>query len=247
MIDTPDVRIAMWSGPRNISTAIMRSFENRSDTCVTDEPFYGAYLKHTGIRQPMCDRIIASMECEWGKIKLHLNEKLPKQDCSIWYQKHMPHHMVAGISIKDFPNHRHAFLIRDPCQVIASYAAKHVEVSLDDLGFERQWDYIQYCCDKSGKTPAIFDASDVLANPEAMLKIMCSALSIEWDDRMLFWETGLRTDDGIWAEHWYNQVRQSSGFGRPQKKKMKLSTHQHKIADECQPFYAKMEKLKLTI
>ena len=94
------------------------------------------------------------------------------------------------------------------------------------------------------QNPAIFDASDVLANPEAMLKIMCSALSIEWDDRMLFWETGLRTDDGIWAEHWYNQVRQSSGFGRPQKKKMELSTHQHKIADECQPFYAKMEKLK---
>ena len=156
-------RIAMWSGPRNISTAMMRSFGGRSDCAVSDEPFYGAFLKTTGQRQPMADEVIASMDCEWQSVADTMRGPIPDGK-SVWYQKHMPHHMVADVSIADFPDHRHAFLIRDPQRVVASYAVKRVEVTADDLGYARQLEYVDRAAQLSGQPPIIFDRPRVADN-----------------------------------------------------------------------------------
>ncbi|WP_240330683.1 HAD family hydrolase [Sphingorhabdus sp. Alg239-R122] len=239
------VRIAMWSGPRNISTAMMRSFGARKDTCVSDEPFYGAYLKQTGIKQPMFREIIEDMDCNWQTVHAAMNGALPEGGKSIWYQKHMPFQMTGPYSILDFPKHRHAFLIRDPAYVIASYAAKRIEVSASDLGYEKQWDYVQYCCDRDGEVPAIFDSVDILAEPEAMLCLLCQKLGIPWDSAMLNWKAGYRDTDGIWASHWYNQVIETTGFSPGVSKPPVLDSAQQKINAECQPFYEKMALLKM--
>jgi Sulfotransferase domain len=131
------VRIAMWSGPRNISTAMMRSFSSRADCAVSDEPFYGAYLKTSGQRQPMADEVIAAMDCDWASVAEAMRGPAPGGK-PVWYQKHMPHHMVGPVDIADFPNHAHAFLTRDPLLVVASYADKRVDVTPGDLGFRKR-------------------------------------------------------------------------------------------------------------
>ncbi len=234
------VRIAMWSGPRNISTAMMRSFGSRADTAVTDEPFYGAFLKQTGTPQPMADEVIASMDCDWRSVAGAMRGPVPGGH-PIWYQKHMPHHMVGPVDITDFPEHAHVFLIRDPARVIASYAEKRVCVSLDDLGLERQCDYFERISDTTGKAPPVIDSGDVLADPEAVLKALCTALGIAWDPAMLCWEPGLREADGLWASHWYNAVAGSSGFAPPPAGKPQLDADQADLADSARPYYDRLK------
>ena len=208
------VRIAMWSGPRNISTAMMRSFGSRADCAVTDEPFYGAFLKATGERQPLAEETMASMDCGWQSIADTMRGD-PPDGAPIWYQKHMPHHMVGPVSIDDFPDHRHAFLIRDPARVIASYAAKGVNVKLENLGFERMVEYFDREADRLGHAPPVIDSTDVLRDPERVLARLCAALDIRWDEAMLSWQPGRRKEDGYWGRHWYNRVEQSTGFENP--------------------------------
>lgn len=246
MTSTP-IRIAMWSGPRNISTAMMRSFGGRSDCVVTDEPFYGAFLKTTGFQQPMADRVIASMDCNWNSVTQTMRGPVPGGK-TIWYQKHMPHHMVLDVSISDFPGHRHAFLIRDPLRVVASYAAKRVEVTVDDLGYERQLEYVDQAVQMSGKAPIVLDSADILSEPEGHLKALCSALDISWDPGMLQWKTGTRETDGIWASHWYNRVVETREFGKPEKNgSPDLTAAEQRIADESRPFYEKLSKYKIRL
>jgi len=241
------IRIAMWSGPRNISTAMMRSFGARSDCAVTDEPFYGAFLKTTGIPQPMADEVIADMDCDWDSVARTMRGPVPG-DKPIWYQKHMPHHMVADISIADFPDHRHAFLIRDPARVVASYAAKRVEVSADDLGYERQLEYVDQAAQMSGKAPIVLDSADILSDPERYLQALCAGLEIAWDAGMLNWETGVRDTDGIWAPHWYNRVIETTGFGPPDSKPIQeLGPNEQCVAEESRPFYERLSKLKIML
>ena len=240
------VRIAMWSGPRNISTAMMRSFGGRSDCAVTDEPFYGAFLSTTGIRKPMADEVIASMDCDWDIVAETMRGRVPG-DRSIWYQKHMPHHMVADVSISDFPDHRHAFLIRDPGRVVASYAAKRVEVTPDDLGYERMVDYVDQAERITGKPAIILDSADILHDPESHLKALCAALEISWDPGMLSWEAGTRDTDGIWATHWYGRVVETTGFGKPEGAPVQLDPQEQAVADACQTFYAQLSAWKLQL
>ncbi|GAA0482335.1 branched chain amino acid aminotransferase [Parasphingorhabdus litoris] len=230
------VRIAMWSGPRNISTAMMRSFGSRADCAVSDEPFYGAFLKKTGFQQPMADQIIASMDCDWGSVAQAMRGPVPGGKV-IWYQKHMPHHMVDKVSIADFPDHRHAFLIRDPDHVVASYAAKRVEVTPDDLGYARQLEYCDQAAQMSGIAPIVLDSADTLKDPEGRLKELCIALAIDWDPAMLNWQAGPRETDGIWASHWYNRVIDTTAFAAPSDHQPKLTSAQQKIADQCRAYY----------
>lgn len=230
------IRIAMWSGPRNISTAMMRSFGSRTDCAVTDEPFYGAFLKQTGIEQPMAAEVIASMDTEWDSVANTVRGPVPGGK-ALWYQKHMPHHMVGPVSIADFPDHRHAFLIRDPDAVVASYAAKRVEITADDLGYERQLDYLHHAAQMTGEAPIVLDSADILQEPEAQLKALCRALGIDWDPAMLSWETGPRDTDGIWASHWYNRVLETDTFATPDDKTPALLSAHQRVADECRRFY----------
>ena len=229
----------MWSGPRNLSTALMRSFGSRPDTFVSDEPFYGAYLKATGDPQPMAGKVMGSMDCDWHGVARSMTGPCPT-GAPVWYQKHMAHHMVGPISHDDLPGLRHAFLIRDPQRVIASYAAKRVAVRPDHLGVERQVEFFEREADRLGRAPPVIDSADILRDPEVMLDRLCQALAIPWDPAMLQWETGIRETDGIWASHWYDAVAASTGFGPPDDSAVKLDDDGQRVADQCRPFYERL-------
>ncbi len=226
----------MWSGPRNLSTAMMRSFSSRADTVVSDEPFYGAYLKATGDPQPMADAVIASMDCDWNSVARTMTGPAPG-DAPIWYQKHMAHHMVGPIAHDDLPGLRHAFLIRDPARVVASYAAKREAVRPDHLGTAKQVEYFEREADRLGHAPPVVDSADVLRDPAATLALLCDALGFAWDPAMLHWEPGIRPTDGIWASHWYDTVMSSSGFGPPDERPLSLTPDEARVADACRADY----------
>ena len=239
------IRIAMWSGPRNLSTAMMRSFGSRSDTFVSDEPFYGAYLKATGDLQPMADQVMASMDCDWASVARTMTGPCPT-GAPIWYQKHMAHHMVGPIAHDDLPSLTHAFLIRDPARVVASYAAKRVAVRPDHLGVERQVEFFEREADRLGRAPPVVDSADILANPEGVLSRLCREIGIEWDPAMLLWQAGLRETDGIWASHWYDAVAASTGFGPPDQGQVVLDDDAQRVADACRPYYERLAEHRIT-
>ena len=239
------VRIAMWSGPRNLSTAMMRSFGSRRDTFVSDEPFYGAYLAATGDPQPMAEQVMGSMDCDWHSVARMMAGPCPS-GAPIWYQKHMAHHMVGPISHEDLSGLTHAFLIRDPARVVASYAAKRVAVRPNHLGIERQLEYFEREADRLGTAPPVVDSADILNDPPAMLEALCNALGIAWDPAMLSWEAGIRQTDGIWASHWYDAVAASTGFGPPDKKPVELDDQARRVADQCRPFYERLAAYRLS-
>ena len=226
----------MWSGPRNLSTALMRSFGSRADTHVSDEPFYGAYLRATGDDQAMRDAVIASMDCDWASVARTMSGPVP-DGAPVWYQKHMAHHMEGPVGIGDLSGHAHAFLIRDPARVIASYAAKRVTVNAGHLGVARQRDYFDREADRLGHAPPVVDAADILGDPAGVLARLCAALGIAWDPAMLAWAAGRRATDGVWAAHWYGTVEASTGFGPPDLSPVQLPSEALTVLDECRPHY----------
>ncbi|HEU4820220.1 MAG TPA: HAD family hydrolase [Qipengyuania sp.] len=230
------IRIAMWSGPRNISTALMRSFGARTDCAVSDEPFYGAFLKTTGERHPMAAETIASMDCDWQSV-LSAQSGDALGGSAIWYQKHMPHHMVGPVSIADMPHHRHAFLIRAPERVVASYAAKNELRAPAVLGFAQMRCYFDHEADRLGTAPPVVDSDAILADPAGVLQRLCGALGIAWDLAMLRWEPGPHPEDGVWGAHWYDKVNASTGFGAPPGPLPKLAGEAARVADACRGDY----------
>lgn len=222
----------MWSGPRNISTAMMRSFGSRSDCAISDEPFYGAFLKASGEPHPMAAEIVAAMDCDWYSVLAAQSGATPAGK-PIWYQKHMPHHMVGPVQIEQMPLHRHAFLIRDPARMVASYRHKNELIGPEALGYARMRNYFEQVADRLGHAPPVIDADAVLANPAGILGRLCAALGIAWDPAMLHWRKGPLPDDGIWGAHWYDKVNQSNGFGPPAGPVPDLDDYQRHIADAC--------------
>jgi len=239
------VRIAMWSGPRNLSTAMMRSFGSRSDTFVSDEPFYGCFLKRSGADHPMRDEVIAAMDCDWRRVMDSLRGPTP-DGSPVWYQKHMWHHMAGPVGHEDFVGFTHAFLIREPERMISSYLRKREAASFEDFGLERQAEFFEREADRLGHAPPVIDANDVLTAPESVLAQLCSALGIEWDPRMLAWEPGRRDGDGPWAPHWYATVEASSGFGPPETGEVRLANEARRLADRCRPYYDSLAAHRLT-
>lgn len=230
------IRIAMWSGPRNISTAMMRSFGARRDCAVSDEPFYGAFLKASGEPHPMAAETIASMDCDWHSVLAAMNGAAP-EGAAIWYQKHMPHHMVGPVSIADFLAHRHAFLIRAPERVVASYAAKNELRAPEMLGFARMRRYFEAEGERLGKPPPVVDSDAVLADPAGVLEKLCAALGIGWDPAMLSWIPGPHPEDGVWGAHWYDKVNASTGFGAPPGPPPELDGEARAVAEACRADY----------
>lgn len=230
------IRIAMWSGPRNISTAMMRSFSARGDCAVSDEPFYGAFLKDSGEPHPMAAQVIADMDCDWHSV-LATQSGAAWDGKPIWYQKHMPHHMVGPISIADMPHHRHAFLIRAPERVIASYRAKNELHGAEMLGFSKLRRYFEYEAQRIGTPPPVIDSDDILADPAGVLEALCQALCITWTPAMLSWARGPHPDDGIWGAHWYDRVNTSTGFGDPPSPAPQLDGEFQQLAEQCREDY----------
>jgi hypothetical protein len=210
----PIVRIAMWSGPRNISTAMMRAFGARPDCAVTDEPFYAAYLVETGLVHPMRDDVIASQPADWRAVAETLVGP-PPDGRPVWYQKHMTHHLLPGFGREWTDQVVNAFLIRAPEAVLASYALKRDDFTLDEIGLPAQAELFDRVADRIGRAPPVVEAQDVLADPEGTLAALCAALGIAFDPGMLSWPPGRRASDGVWAPVWYQSVEQTTGFGAP--------------------------------
>jgi hypothetical protein len=235
----------MWSGPRNLSTAMMRSFGSRADTYVSDEPFYGCFLKTTGADHPMRDEVIEAMDCEWDSVMHTLRGDAP-DGSPIWYQKHMWHHMAGPIGYEDFSGFRHAFLIREPERMIASYLRKRESAAFDDLGLDRQAEFFEREAERLGHAPPVIDANDVLADPEGVLSSLCDALGIPWDPAMLSWAPGRRETDGPWAPHWYGAVEKSTRFGPPETDEVVLPDEARRLADRCRPYYEQIAAHRIT-
>jgi hypothetical protein len=239
------IRIAMWSGPRNLSTAMMRSFGSRADTFVTDEPFYGCFLKDTGLDHPMRDEVIESMDCDWRSVMNTLRQDTP-DGSPIWYQKHMWHMMVGPVGYEDFAGFRHAFLIREPERMIASYLKKREAARFQDFGLESQTEFFEREAERLGHAPPVIDANDVLAAPKAVLSKLCGALEIPWDPAMLRWAPGRRETDGVWAAHWYNAVENSTGFGEPDSGSVDLSDDDRRLAERMRPYYERLAEHRIS-
>jgi len=239
------VRIAMWSGPRNISTAMMRSFEARGDAAVSDEPFYAAYLQRTGIDHPMRQDVLASQSLDPREIAKGLTGPVPGGK-PVWYQKHMTLHLLDEFERGWMLDVRNAFLIRDPREVLASYAEKRSSVTAADIGFARQRELFEHIADRFGVPPPVVDAADILANPGPTLARLCAALGISYSPSMLRWPPGRRATDGVWAPAWYHSVERSTGFERRASKEVgPLPPRLQELADEALPHYEALRAHRL--
>lgn len=179
------------------------------------------------------------MDCDWLGVASSMTGPCPT-GAPVWYQKHMAHHMVGPILYDDLPGLRHAFLIRDPDRVVASYAAKRVAVRPEHLGVERQVEFFEREADRLGHAAPVIDSADILRGPAIMLERLCDALAISWDPAMLSWQPGIRETDGVWASHWYDAVAASTGFGPPETGAVELDAAARRVADQCRPFYERL-------
>lgn len=238
------VRIAMWSGPRNISTAMMRSFENRADCQVADEPFYAAYLADTGLEHPMREAVLAAQPRDWRQVVAGLDAL----DGPLIYEKHMTHHMRPEFGLDWTAGRVNTFLIRDPTEVLASYVVKRDEVSLDDIGVVRQAELFAREADRLGHAPPVVLGADVLADPRGMLSALCAALGIDFDPAMLKWPAGRRASDGVWAPAWYDAVERSTGFAAPEvREPPELPDELRRIAYQAQPHFETLRAYRLSV
>jgi hypothetical protein len=238
------IRIAMWSGPRNLSTALMYAFAARPDCAATDEPFYAAYLHASGIDHPMRDAVIASQPTDPATVAAFCTGPNP-EDKPLWYQKHMTMHMVPSFDIGFLRGLTNAFLIRHPARVIASYAKKREAPSLHDIGFVQQAALFDRVADLTGRAPPVISAEAIRANPRVALTRLCAALDIPFTDAMLHWLAGPKPQDGAWAPHWYNAVHRSTGFEDPEGPLPDLSPADQRLADQALPFYDRLAALSL--
>jgi hypothetical protein len=238
------LRIAMWSGPRNISTAMMRAWENRGDTAVWDEPFYAFYLQRTGIAHPGAAQVIAAGETDWRSVVADLTGAVPDAK-PIFFQKHMTHHLLDDVDRSWLAQVRNCFLIRDPREVIASYARTRPEVTLSDVGVLQQAEIFQHASRTTGVPPLILDSRDVLEAPGAMLAALCAALDVPFSERMLSWPAGPRSSDGVWARYWYDAVNASTGFSPYVSKAHTLPRRLEPLAEQCEPHYRNLYEQRL--
>jgi hypothetical protein len=205
------VRIAMWSGPRNISTAMMRAWENRPDTAVVDEPFYAFFLAESGLDHPARDEVIASQPTDWQDVVAGLLGPVPGGR-PVFYQKHMTHHVLPQLGLDWLAEVTNCFLIRHPREMVASYVETRSEPTLEDLGYVQQAVLFHRVADRLGDAPPVLDAKDVLTDPEGMLTALCGRVGVAFTPAMLAWPPGPRDTDGVWAPHWYASVERSTGF-----------------------------------
>lgn len=237
--------ICMWSGPRNLSTAMMRSFGARKDCAVYDEPFFSPFLKATGKAHPGRQETLAAHESDPQRVAMLCAEAAPN-GAALYFQKHMPHHMLDGFPLDWAAEATHFFLIRHPARVIASYAKGRADFDAHDLGFGPQLRLYRRLEQMVGHAPPVIDSSDILAAPEAQLRSLCAALELAWDDAMLSWKSGRRETDGAWAPYWYASVERSTGFGAPPTPRPDVPPQYRDIYESCLADYAALSEHKIT-
>jgi len=235
----------MWSGPRNVSTAFMRAWENRPDTIVVDEPFYAHYLLATGIEHPGRDEVLAHHETDWRRVVESLLAPAPP-GATVFYQKQMSHHLLPHMGREWLGSVTHAFLIRDPAPMLASLGDKLGCFELEATGLPQQVEIFDYVQRTAGRVPPVVDAADLLAAPEPMLRALCAALGIPFSDCMLSWPPGRRATDGVWATHWYERVERSTGFEPAEAAQIpRLQGRLAELEAQCRPLYQKLHAHRL--
>jgi hypothetical protein len=228
---TQPLRLAMWSGPRNISTALMRSWGNRDDCVVVDEPLYAHYLAATKKPHPGAAEVIAAGEADWRKVAFQLTNEVAEKP--IFYQKHMTHHLLPTMGREWLADLTHAFLIRHPREVLASYVKIVETPELEDTGFPQQAELFEWAWKHTGRVPPVIDAADVLRDPRRVLGLLCDALGVSFQEAMLSWPPGPRATDGVWAKYWYAEVEKSTGFRPYQPRHIELPERLEAIYAEC--------------
>jgi len=238
------MRIAMWSGPRNLTTAMTYAFGARPDFAVIDEPFYAAYLARTGLAHPMREEIIASQPKDPRQVIARLLGPVPRGKAH-FYQKHMSQHMIPAIPRDWIAEVTNVFLIRHPARVAASFSAKYDSPTLADIGFPQQYELYQRLKEE-GQRPAVVDSADIRRDPEGMLRALCAAIGLAWDPAMLSWPKGGHPDDGVWAAHWYGSVHASTEFAPAEGDLPALTDAQAGLAEAALPFYTPLYKARLS-
>ena len=234
----PTMKIAMWSGPRNLSSAMMYAFGNRKDFAAWDEPFYAPYLKFTGIAHPMRDTILKAHEADPTAVGRCISGVVPDGK-KHWYMKHMGVHMCDGFPLGWASDCINIHLIRHPARVIASYSAKRENPTLQDIGFKQQIDIFE-------RYPGpVIDSHDIRENPEKMLRQLCATIGVEWDPAMLSWPKGPKPFDGAWAPHWYKSVHESSGFAGSEGVLPNLAGDAAELLEKALPYYRRLEAQKI--
>ncbi len=235
----------MWSGPRNISTAMMRAWENRSDTVVWDEPLYGPYLHATGLDHPGAEEVMRVQGTDWHPIVARMTGPIPDGKL-IFYQKHMTHHLLPSMDRDWLSRLSNCFLIRDPAEVLASYRKRRPNVTLEDLGFPQQLEIFDYVTAQTGRVPPVLDARDVLEDPGGMLGALCERLGVPFTSRMLSWRAGARPSDGVWGRYWYEAVERSTGFEAYRPRRVVTPTELADLVDAARVIYESLHAHRLT-
>ncbi|HRK41762.1 MAG TPA: HAD family hydrolase [Gemmobacter sp.] len=238
------MKIAMWSGPRNLSTAMMYSFAARGDCAVTDEPFYAAYLNATGVQHPMRAEIITAGQTDARQVAEYCLGQNPEGQ-ALWYQKHMTLHMIPGFDRSFLRGVTNVFLIRHPARVVASYSKKRESPNLADIGFVQQAELFDQVAQMTGSAPPVVDSADIRATPRETLTRLCAALGISFTENMLHWPAGAKPYDGVWAPHWYNAVHASTGFDEPESPLPDLPPEYQALVEQALPFYDRLRALAL--
>ena len=235
----------MWSGPRNISTAMMRSWGNRADTAVIDEPFYAYYLRATGKKHPGADEVMAGGETDWRNVVNQLTRSVPNGK-KIFFQKQMTHHLLPEVDRRWLSAVTNCFLIRDPAEVITSYIKKNdLDLALEDLGLVQQAEIFNWVSRNMKQEAPVIDARDVQQNPKRMLEMLCDAIGVEFDEVMLSWPPGLRETDGVWATHWYSEVAKSTSFQPYRPKNEPVPERMREIHERCRECYDRLYAQRL--
>jgi hypothetical protein len=234
------IRIAAWSGPRNISTAMMRAWENREDCAVSDEPLYAHYLQATQLDHPGRDEVIAAGDTDWQRVVASLTTGPAPGECAVWYQKHMSHHLLPGMDTDWVHGLHNIFLIRDPALVVASYVKSRAAVAAADIGLLQQARLFDEVAQRRGAAPPVIDAERFLRDPSGQLQGLCRTLGVPFSERMLSWPAGPRASDGVWAPHWYDAVWKSTGFEPWRERHVALSGAEQRAAEDCRPAYEAM-------
>lgn len=236
----------MWSGPRNISTALMRAWDSRGDTFVCDEPFYAHYLKQTGLDHPGREAIMASQPQDWREVADWLTGPIPEQK-PIFYQKHMAHHVLPGMEGEWLDAFRHAFLLRDPREMITSLMKVIPNPRVEDTGLPQQRALFERVRSQTGTIPPVLDARDVLEDPPVLLKKLCRQLEVPFRRAMLSWPPGPRSTDGVWASIWYDAVERSTGFQPYRPKGDEVPEHLREVYEECLDHYHALYEYRLSV
>jgi len=240
----PVLRIAMWSGPRNISTAMMRSFGNRPDCFVCDEPLYAHYLDQTRLPHPGMEQVIASQPTDWREVVAWLTGPTPNGQ-TVWYQKQMCHHMLPVIDLDWLKQLTNCFLIREPREMITSLIHFIPQPTLEDTGLPQQVRLYDWVCEHVNANPPVIDSKDVLLNPRGVLTKLCDAVGLAFTEAMLNWPAGIRPTDGVWAKYWYKKVEPTTGFGTYKPKDDQVPESMLGLLAECDALYQRMAERRI--